>query len=130
MRQIDAELLTKKFLTRYTEREKQGNYTFVACEIKQDFVNVLEDVPTIEPYGTWIPCSERLPAIDDSVGAFGQSDICLCAIKWYDGEITEETGWYNSSGLWNHDNSICEVVAWMPLPEPYTYREEKKDDQC
>lgn len=47
-RLIDAELLTKQFLTRYTEREKQGNYTFVACEIKQDFADLMDEIPTVD----------------------------------------------------------------------------------
>ena len=47
-RLIYAELLTKKFLTRYTEREKQGNYTFVACEIKQDFADLMDEIPTVD----------------------------------------------------------------------------------
>lgn len=43
-RLVDADLLINQFLTRYTEREKQGNFTFVACEIKQDFVDMMEEI--------------------------------------------------------------------------------------
>lgn len=64
-RLIDANLLVKQFLTRYTEREKQGNYTFVACEIKSDFRDMMDEMPTVDAvpvvHGYWkdsIECSE------------------------------------------------------------------------
>lgn len=45
---VDAELVTKQFLTRYTEREKQGNFCFVACEIKYDFIDMMDEIPTVD----------------------------------------------------------------------------------
>lgn len=63
----------------------------------------------------WIPCSERLPKEN--------GDYLIC---YYDGYITvgyyqNEIGyypkyWYNQQDeqIWDDD-----VIAWMPLPEPY-----------
>ena len=72
-----------------------------------------------QPKTDWIPCKERLPELDEGIESFKQSKCCLVAIEWWDGEITEEVGWYNQSGVWNQDSSNCKVIAWMPLPQPY-----------
>ena len=117
MRPIDGDALREEWL-----ENGENEYVYDTNAVLES----IDNQPTIEAYGKWIPCSERLPVLDDSDGGVKQSDICLCAIKWNDGEITEETGWYNSSGLWNYDSTDCKVIAWMPLPEPY--REEKKDE--
>ncbi len=62
----------------------------------------------------WIPCSERLPEV--------QKD-CLVTAK-YSGFMGMygtwvKTGYLNSKWAWNGDCFGGEVVAWMPLPEPY-----------
>lgn len=60
----------------------------------------------------WIPVDERLP--DDEIDVLvcnKQGDIELCC-----GSKSTEVGtfiWYTSG--WR----FGEVVAWMPLPEPY-----------
>jgi len=78
----------------------------------------VEEAPTIDAVPRWIPCKERLPELDE---------ICLVTEK--DGSIrhcyfdsvdpvlfaTVEEGMY-----------VKNVVAWMPLPEPY--EGERKDD--
>lgn len=61
-----------------------------------------------QPHGEWIPCSERLTE------------------KYRAYIVTDETGAvfeYDYNNLTIHDGkwSYCmrEIVAWMPLPEPY-----------
>ena len=77
---------------------------------------LMEDAPTIEQYGTWIPCSERLPESDYET-VLCVTDTNFWAVMVYTGEHG-----FRSSDL-DFDG---EVIAWMPLPEPY--REEKKDE--
>ena len=48
MRLIDADALLDEFLNRYTEREREWNLVFSACEIKQDFANMISNVPTVD----------------------------------------------------------------------------------
>lgn len=60
--------------------------------------NGLKELPS---ESEWIPCSEQEPEKD------GYYLVC-----WSDGQI--ETEWYDNEG-WGY----CDVVAWMPLPEPY-----------
>ena len=89
-----------------------------AMEVKQcmDIVNELAE----EYKGGWIACSERLPELTEGTEYFKQSKCCLVALKWWDGDITESVAWYNQSGVWNEDSKNCKVIAWQPLPAPYT----------
>ena len=65
----------------------------------------------------WIPVSERLPE---------ESDCCLCCDK--DGYVTIGgiskwlKEWY-----FDDDEVDMDVVAWMPLPEPYKEGSENKE---
>ena len=47
-RLIDANSILDDFLKRYTEMERNGNLVFAACEIKQDFANMISNAPTID----------------------------------------------------------------------------------
>ena len=47
-RLIDADALLDEFLKLYTERERSGNLVFAACEIKQDFADMISNAPTID----------------------------------------------------------------------------------
>lgn len=40
---IDADALFDEFLKRYTARERNGNLVFAACEIKQDFADMISN---------------------------------------------------------------------------------------
>ena len=47
-RLIDADALLDEFLKRYTKRERCGNLVFAACEIKQDFADMIGNFPTVD----------------------------------------------------------------------------------
>ena len=42
-RLIDANSILDDFLERYTEMERNGNLVFAACEIKQDFADMISN---------------------------------------------------------------------------------------
>ena len=77
--------------------------------------------------GGWIPCSERLPE-----EAFG------CLVTVMDCEPSTQTDFENilpyfvgyDGETWNDiDGNVIpfEVIAWMPLPQPYQYDIGKTD---
>ena len=47
-RLIDANSILDDFLKRYTEMERDGKLVFAACEIKQDFADMISNVPTVD----------------------------------------------------------------------------------
>lgn len=66
----------------------------------------------------WIPCSERLPE---------KYTHCLVTRKneyedGFDSDVREDV-WIEVEGEWDWLSKIegltCEIIAWMPLPEPY-----------
>ena len=67
----------------------------------------------------WIPCTERLPKED---GCY------LVTIKWkgrYSGDVYTETTmaeYKEKTKEWDY----VDVIAWMPLPEPYKAESEDK----
>ena len=68
------------------------------------------NLPSAQPEQRWIPCSERLPEEGEIVltQANIENMISLCVASRQD---------YNYWKGWN--TREINVVAWMPLPEPY-----------
>ena len=81
-------------------------------------INSLQLKGLIEMEMNWIPLSERLPKVGEPilvtlVTPDGQRECCVSewiGYKWW-------------------DVSRFEVVAWMPLPEPYKPNEKMEESQ-
>ncbi len=121
----------KEFIDKLTERLREESYfarprgmeteTVVEIGTAISIVNELaEEYKVSEMPKGWIPCERELPELTEGTECFKQSKCCLVTLKWWDGDMTESIGWYNQSGVWNEDSKNCKVVAWMPLPAPYT----------
>lgn len=76
--------------------------------------DILEALPSTD---RWIPCSERLPI------TYGEYLITVqsypnkrrVSTAGYFDIIKKGFGTFRSSGIWEK----WDVIAWMPLPEPY-----------
>ena len=69
------------------------------------------------PEPEWIPVSERLPERDVDVLTYHRNEsFCYYYVSWIDDYSGKWTGFIGSLS--------DEVLAWMPLPEPY--QEEKE----
>lgn len=76
--------------------------------IKQWFISH-PDIPR------WIPVTERLPEEEGQYLVSCDSDFAIEVARFYiDDEDDEEDRWWGCD--WNDPE---DVVAWMPLPEPY-----------
>ena len=71
--------------------------------------NIIDEQPIVEsrPKGKWVPCSERLP---DKQGLYLVTNSKVGA------NIIDTDIWFDSPNTWLYDD---DVIAWMPLPEPY-----------
>lgn len=66
------------------------------------------------PQGEWIPCSERLPDLEEYVlVTLRYGETMIMALDWDDGKIEWKT--QEESIIYDDE----EVIAWQPLPEPY-----------
>ena len=89
-------------------------------------------------YSPWIPVSERLPEIEekDCHGNITFSKTVLTSQKYGNGFIHIGKDQYttNNGGGWlsevpfDDPDECCEVIAWMPLPKPYTAESEARND--
>ena len=91
--------------------------------------DVIEALPSAEPKtDEWIPVSERLPSAEDC-----PMDCMVTRRSKYVGNYTDMAV-AEANGTWTHEdwkaitingNATCistrdaDIIAWMPLPEPY-----------
>lgn len=82
---------------------------------------MIDDTPTIDPEPHWIPCSERLP---EESGRY--------LISAFDGAVGRTTiaPYQPRCKAWTMTGRMAywKVIAWMPLPTPYTESEEEDVD--
>lgn len=81
-------------------------------EVKVVAVDYIESLPTIR--SKWVPCSERLPEVGQSVlttSITGKCGVWICHPYREDDYMWEDDAGYLRD---KHD-----AVAWMPLPEAY-----------
>ena len=127
---IDAVMNTEPFVVDINGEQYVGQKT-------SDTISALKCLPSAQPEtncseipNNWIPCSERLPEEDVEV---------LISYRYKEGEgdtshididiTTYGQMYFGGNKVGNHKHwrapfeyfeSNYEVVAWMPLPEPYT----------
>lgn len=82
-------------------------------DIITDVIGFVEEQPKI---GEWTPCSERLPEVLDGI----EDEDCPEFNVMIKGASVPTTLTYSSDGSWFDDlGEVYEVIAWMPLPEPW-----------
>lgn len=103
MRPIDADALIEKCGSWYVEEGTESGFIGT-------LKNLLAKEPTIQPEPQWIPCSEGIPK---KTGYY----ICTChdGVCYRTSVLKWSTGWVLTGA-----RSYWKVIAWMPLPEPYT----------
>lgn len=110
-------------MERETERLREviQDLKFAYCGIHApERINLMYAISTLESieeaeFGTWIPCDVIMPEKDTSVFVSikeGSESYTNVAYRTDDG-----CGWYDNEQMSFYKNE--DVIAWMPLPEPY-----------
>ena len=116
----DVLALVKSYIEASAERmENDGYYEaqFEGFEELQDDLFNLETFPSADRPQEWIPCSERLPDLNEN----GVSDMVL--LCWSDGQMT--VGAYQGGRTFvgqawpTARDCRVTVTAWQPLPKPW-----------
>lgn len=97
------------------EIEKKSQYKHGLPGSALDIVNtLLNDFEQDEKENGWIPVSERLPEKNkDVIATVKYSGFMGMYGRWL------KTSFIDDYGEWNGECIGGEVIAWMPLPEPY-----------
>lgn len=89
-------------------------------------VNSLEILPSTQPKNDWIPISERLPEANGRY--LVTRGLNVCGSLWnriYIANYSDLMGIKSVRGWWRGNvgksdfERLNDVLAWMPLPEPY-----------
>lgn len=117
MRLIDADVLKEMIPTTSVDMfEECRNCSLL---YKEQVLELIDMTPTIDQ---WIPCSERLPepnrhdALNVDVYYLAQTEFGDMIVASYN-ESHEGTKWWEQ--IYSYRIFDDEIVAWMPLPEPW-----------
>lgn len=94
----------------------------INCDEKQ-LAEWLKELKQLRERAEWIPVSERLPKVADCYAVTQKigSDLIVSAC-YFDGIKT----WHNDNWINHERNYLTDIVAWMPLPEPYEPQESEE----
>ena len=84
----------------------------------------LKKLPSAQKKGEWIPCSERLPEHDGEM--YLVTDYCEQINRR---RIHVSYCYVNREGFWSDVPLGYKVIAWMPLPEPYSGADMRKGEK-
>lgn len=125
MRTIDADALKYAIVEegQRSKRYKLGEF----WELNGDEIwQVIDAQSTIEPEPHWIPCSEKLPDAEKKIYWVCTDSGYQCQCRW----TNVNHFWTNLTTDWHwHIMDVpqySKVIAWMPLPLPYS--EETNDE--
>ncbi len=103
-------------MRKYIDRAALFNSLSNAKTVEEIFA-AIQAAPAedVEPAWHWIPVTDGLPEEEGQYLVSCDSDFAIEVARFYiDDEDDEEDRWFGCD--WNDPEDI---VAWMPLPEPY-----------
>ena len=80
--------------------------------VRKIAISALRKMPSAQPEQRWIPVSEKLPN-------FAQRVLVSTANFVYEAIYFDEDAGWSTYNVTFKDVEESEILAWMPLPEPY-----------
>lgn len=80
--------------------------------------SILDKINNSPKVGKWIPVSEKLPEQLEKVLVFTNHD------SYYIARLNTKKEWVCIAEMVATEINYAEVIAWMPLPEPYKESED------
>ncbi len=101
-------------------RQKVLDVINLNWEYRRNCIRAIEKLPSVNPQEPkWIPVSEMLPEERKAVLVYApEYHNIYCA--YLDGDT-----WFIFGGYGSY--AVANVIAWMPLPEPYKAESEDKE---
>ena len=142
MRLIDTDKLLEKTECLFKDLNSTEDYMGIGYNHGVgDSIAIIKNAPTIEAepvkHGRWVPVNERLPEEDTEVlisyrykegeGDTSHVDIDITTYgqMYFGGNKVGNSKHWRAPFEYFHSN--YEVIAWMPLPEPY--KREDNDEE-
>ena len=125
-------------------RQKVLDVINLNWEYRRNCIRAIEKLPPVKQEPRWIPVSEGLPETDNKNEINGANVLLWVANKThperepqiYLGKLRKVNGDDGSGNFWGIETKPCdwtiwgwsyfnepEVIAWMPLPEPFKVSE-------
>lgn len=114
---IDEKKLIEELRMEYECADDLSDFT---CGVKRGLSEALTIVKYQPKVGEWIPVEERLPNEEEFEKYYCRNHYAAEFIVMIKG-ANKPTSLYYKEGVWFDDNNNdYDVIAWMPLPEPYS----------
>ncbi|RGF77041.1 DUF551 domain-containing protein [Ruminococcus sp. AF31-8BH] len=98
----------------FMKKLADGHQMVLASDVLEMIEQIKDDLEQDEKENGWIPVSERLPEKNkDVITTVKYSGFMGMYGRWL------KTAFIDGYGEWNGECIGGEVIAWMPLPEPY-----------
>ena len=114
---IDEKKLIEELRMEY---ECVDDLSYFACGAKRGLVQAISIIKRQPKVGGWISVEERLPNEDEFEKNYCRNHWGAEFIVMIKG-ANRPTSLYYKEGVWfDDDNNDYDVIAWQPLPEPYS----------
>ena len=118
-------------ISRRAVKEKlKQNLTYMRAFGVDRCINLIDEIPAVEPESKWISCEEKMPEENLWTGASQQYSygVLMYVLDYSDGDTIIDFGhtidgkWYSDTADTYVENYSCKVIAWM-LPPSYKENE-------
>ena len=116
---------------RAAKKKLEQNFAYMRAFGVDGCINLIDEIPTVDPESKWISCEEKMPEEDLWTGASQQYSygVLMYVLDYSDGDTIIDFGhtidgkWYSDTAdAYVENSSNWKVIAWM-LPPSYKENE-------